>query len=328
MRSALLDATPDQLCYPIAAATAHLLFPHVKLLVLLRPPLARARAAWEQSRRLGTEGRLFAKAVDDELPTLARCAAIAPLLATVPHAQWYETATRFNAACHPPDGPLRGCWMTANVTFWPPCKRYLMKGLSANYIDNWLRFFAPDQLLVLNSETFFRVPKLITTKVLSWLHLDPAVASRIAPKRCWHNCGGPKTAVRTNLSEAVLDRLTELYAPSQERLQWHIRCSHVEGATEDAAQALAKRTGRLAPRAAPRTCARFVGWGDAWVNVTDPAPLQPPRPAAGAPRRPLGKAGGGKALGKAVGKAIGAKAWKVVSKGSGKALGKALPWPA
>eukprot|EP00965_Chrysotila_dentata_P099202 3280322-Pleurochrysis_carterae.AAC.1 len=51
--STLLDATPDYLQNPIAAANVHAIAPHTKLVVLVRNPIDRAYAAWKQANMHG-----------------------------------------------------------------------------------------------------------------------------------------------------------------------------------------------------------------------------------------------------------------------------------
>eukprot|EP00325_Prymnesiales_sp_UTEX-LB-985_P026308 CAMPEP_0174736106 /NCGR_PEP_ID=MMETSP1094-20130205/66070_1 /TAXON_ID=156173 /ORGANISM="Chrysochromulina brevifilum, Strain UTEX LB 985" /LENGTH=113 /DNA_ID=CAMNT_0015939157 /DNA_START=1 /DNA_END=338 /DNA_ORIENTATION=- len=112
-----------------------------------------------------------------------------------------------------------------------------MKGLSAHYIDNWLRFFPQQQLLVIRADALFRTPRRITAKALQWLHLPNHTIRQIQNKECWHNCRNDTKALNTSLanvelSPARLSRLKELYAPSEARLSWHVSNCPLEHAEE------------------------------------------------------------------------------------------------
>merc|ERR1712232_760630 len=62
------------LCDPTAARYVGTLFPdNLKLIALVRDPIHRAHAAWDQNRRLGMEPRSFKEAVIAEWPVAVQC---------------------------------------------------------------------------------------------------------------------------------------------------------------------------------------------------------------------------------------------------------------
>ena len=78
------EATPDYLADPVAAMMLGRLLPAAKLIVLIRDPIKRAHAAWDQNRRAGSEMRTFKQAVKDEMSTAVRCQKMALQLAAGP----------------------------------------------------------------------------------------------------------------------------------------------------------------------------------------------------------------------------------------------------
>jgi len=62
-----LDSTPDYFDSPVARERIKKYAPHAKMILLLRNPATRAKAAWDQNRRAGWENRTFGQAVVDEL---------------------------------------------------------------------------------------------------------------------------------------------------------------------------------------------------------------------------------------------------------------------
>ena len=79
----VVDATPDYLADPIAAVHMAYLVPSAQIVALIRDPVARAHAAWDQNRRSNQEGRSFGDAVSSELPVARRCAQLAGDIASL-----------------------------------------------------------------------------------------------------------------------------------------------------------------------------------------------------------------------------------------------------
>jgi hypothetical protein len=132
------EATPDYLADPVAARLASGLLPAAKLVVMVRDPVRRAHAAWDQNRRAGPEERAFGQAVRDEWPVALRCRQMAHELAgwtptnRSALARGALTRERLTQAyaeecAHYVDGSPANCWVNTRYDRRPACKRYLYK---------------------------------------------------------------------------------------------------------------------------------------------------------------------------------------------------------
>ncbi|KAJ1453720.1 P-loop containing nucleoside triphosphate hydrolase protein [Pelagophyceae sp. CCMP2097] len=198
----VLDATPDYLGDPIAAAHLGLMLPRAKLVALVREPVERAHAAWDQNRRAGSEARSFVHAISDELPTALRCAVVSDALAT--HFASVEllqrpNATRAHALVEYVErclsflgGRPRNCWVNHEYAQRPACKRYLQKGLYGDHLEMWAALFPPTQLGVLRSERLFGAEKADAVYSL-FRFLGFGDAPRAGKEQtCWHDCATTK----------------------------------------------------------------------------------------------------------------------------------------
>ena len=162
-RRPVVDATPDYLADPIAALHVAYLVPSARVVALVRDPVARAYAAWDQNRRSNQEDRSFAAAAAAELPVATRCAALAVGVAdvfarvaanaTAPAAhglvEYVERCATFL------DGRPRNCWVDKTYGARPACKRYLYKGLYGEHVAVWAALFPPHRVGVLAAERLF-----------------------------------------------------------------------------------------------------------------------------------------------------------------------------
>ena len=131
------EATPDYLADPVAARLASGLLPAAKLVVMVRDPVRRAHAAWDQNRRAGPEERAFGQAVRDEWPVAWRCRQMAHELAgwtptnRSALARGALTRERLTQAyaeecAHYVDGSPANCWVNTRYDR-RPSQRYLYK---------------------------------------------------------------------------------------------------------------------------------------------------------------------------------------------------------
>ena len=136
------EATPDYLFHPLAAERAAAVVPGVRLVVMLREPVARAWSHYHHMVGLGHEPLDFAAAVaaeDDRCaPDLARLGAD-PL--------------------HDPVALLR--------------YSYVARGRYAEQLARWRAHFPADRLLVVRSEHFFVEPAAEFRRILEFLDLRP-----------------------------------------------------------------------------------------------------------------------------------------------------------
>lgn len=139
---ATFEATPDYLFHPLAAPRAHALLPEVKLVVLLRDPVARAASQYQHMVRLGFEQLTFedALAAEDE-----RIAADLERIHTHPD--------------HHPRNLLRFS--------------YVHRGLYADQLQTWQRHYPRHRFLVLPSERMYDDPAGTYAEILGFLGLRP-----------------------------------------------------------------------------------------------------------------------------------------------------------
>lgn len=135
-----VDATPYYLMHPLAASRVARLIPAAKIIILLRDPVDRAYSHYHHEIRMGKEDLSFDEAIAAEPSRIA------------------GEVQRFQAE------PFYEGFNYQHFT-------YLERGLYANQISTWLRYFRADQILVLSSEQFFRNPAVEYRRVLKFLDL-------------------------------------------------------------------------------------------------------------------------------------------------------------
>ncbi len=141
------EASPCYLFYPMAPARVAKLLPDVRLIVLLRDPVARAYSHYQQSRNKGFETCSFEEAVAAEPQRLREDE---PLLNGHPDAG--TVAFKKNA--------------------------YLTRGHYAEQLARWFEEFQREQFHIIKSEAFFADPQQTCSDVFSFLGLpDHAVPS-------------------------------------------------------------------------------------------------------------------------------------------------------
>ncbi|MCU0543995.1 MAG: tetratricopeptide repeat protein [Oscillatoriaceae cyanobacterium Prado104] len=107
-------------------------FPQVKLIVLLRNPVDRAISHYYRLVDLNWESRSFDRAIGDEIERLNQ--------------------------------------NPENIIGEEP-GNYIARGIYVEFIENWMGFFHPEQLLVLKSEDFYANPGQTVKEVLEFLEL-------------------------------------------------------------------------------------------------------------------------------------------------------------
>ena len=201
-----------------------------KVVALVRDPVKRAHAAWDQNRRSNQEGRSFVQAARAELPVARRCGALGadmPRLfssiaggetaanATLSHGlvEFVERCALFF------DGRPRNCWVDKTYAQRGACKRYLYKGFYGFHVAVYAALFPAAQVGVLRAERVFDAATrgAAIENLVAFLGLS---AKRVvAPeKRCWHDCGVKKRAASADVPEDLAAELDALYAPSAARL--------------------------------------------------------------------------------------------------------------
>lgn len=136
------EASPIYLFHHRAPERVYSLFPKVKLIVLLRDPVARAFSHYKHNVRKGREKRTFDEAINKEMKTID-----ADLAA--PELRKYG-----------------GC--------------YVKRGVYVDQIKRWTAYFPTEQILFLKSEDFFKDPKGTMEVVHKFLGIGPLVLKTYA----------------------------------------------------------------------------------------------------------------------------------------------------
>lgn len=159
------EATPFYLCHPQVPARLHAAAPEVRLIAVLRDPVARAISGYHHAVRKGREHRPIEVALEP---------AAAEVPAPPDDADWYDS----------PECPMR-------------IRGYLARGRYAEQLERWLAVFPREQLLVITSDVVRggRAP----AEVLTFLDL-PGGEPPVVPDR---NVGG-YVAPRSERLEAML----------------------------------------------------------------------------------------------------------------------------
>ena len=170
-RRVTFEATPGYLPHPMAPRRIASDVPDARLVVLVRNPIDRAYSHYKQRIRFGWETRTFEDAVVEELELLKRARGA--------------------------DARLIQCG-------------YLSRGLYAVQLDFWLEFTPRENILVINSETFFQNPNQEYQRVLAFLGL----AEHVLPSYENRNPGQASAQPKPE----IIELLNQFYRVSNERL--------------------------------------------------------------------------------------------------------------
>jgi hypothetical protein len=183
-RPITFEATPDYLLDPRAAERAAAHLPEARIIILVRDPIDRAFSQYRHNRRLGHEPLGFEDALAAEPERL--------------------------------EGEIER--MLDDPTYQARRFRrysYVTRGLYADQLDRWQKWFARHRILVLRSEEFFEAPAQTYSLVISFLGLAPFVPKRFPN----YSYLSPVTDGDANLSPMIRDRLAATFAPHNQRLE-------------------------------------------------------------------------------------------------------------
>ena len=136
------EATPTYLDHPHTAAQIAQAMPEVKLILLLRDPIARALSHHQHMTRLRLETFPFAQAVRFEEERIKE-----------------ERSKVFSDPLYYSRPYTRYC--------------YAYRGLYAKHLEGWLNHFPRDNFLFLRSEDFYSDPSTTLGRILSFVGVDP-----------------------------------------------------------------------------------------------------------------------------------------------------------
>lgn len=179
------EATPFYLFHPAVPERMHTAVPDVRLIAVLRDPVARAISGYHHAVRVGDERRPIEEALD---PSAAET------LPPVSDAAWYD-APRCPARLH----------------------GYLARGRYAEQLERWFAVFGRDRVLVLESDALRggRVPP----EVLALLGLPDAGAPAVADR----NVGAyvaPVSGIEARLAEYFRPYNARLFSLLGIELPW------------------------------------------------------------------------------------------------------------
>ncbi len=172
------DACPYYLFHPFAVERMAQALPDIKVMVMLRDPVRRAESHFHHSVSHGHETLPFDEALAAEQTRLAG-----------------------------EDDRMQEDW-----TYWSHSHEhhsYVSKGLYADQIERLYRHYRHDQVMIVQSEAFYREPDRVLDDVTGWLGL-PAVELDRADDRNGHEYRPMDSEMR--------DRLVDIYREPNERL--------------------------------------------------------------------------------------------------------------
>jgi hypothetical protein len=173
------EASPYYLFYPHAARRVAETIPQAKLIALLRNPIDRAYSDYQHKLRLGHETLGFKEALEAEEERLR-----GEKEKIVADASYSSRNYRRHS--------------------------YLSRGIYIDQLEEWHRYFDPEQLLILKSEDYFARPSEALDLVLEFLGL---------PERDFEIAGGRNTGGYTEPMDSDTRRwLQEYYEPHNQRL--------------------------------------------------------------------------------------------------------------
>jgi hypothetical protein len=145
-----LDASPYYLVHPLVPQRAAQLLPQIKLIALLRNPIHRTLSHYQHEVRAGRESLSLPEAIEREAERLAG-----------EEERLQNDPSYYSYNHHRYSYALRG--------------RYIEQ------LRRWMQHFPRSQLLVLQSESFFRDPGSATATVCEFLGLPPHRLDRYHP---------------------------------------------------------------------------------------------------------------------------------------------------
>lgn len=179
------EASPSYLLHPAVPARVARLLPNVRLVVLLRHPVARAYSHFQHSRRLGVEPEeSFERALDLEAERTDQ--------------SWGELERKGGRDAEWPS--TRPVWVFS----------YVRRGRYAPQLRRWLDVFPADSLLVRTAEELFAEPATVLNEVRRHLGLPPSSAEITFEQRNGNTYDPLPAHVRCRLSTQFAEDVAEV----------------------------------------------------------------------------------------------------------------------
>lgn len=177
------EASPYYMFHPLVPKRVKTLFPQVKLIVILRDPVARAWSHYNHEVRLGFEELSFEEAIAREPERLDR--EVEKMLAD-------ETYYSYNHQHY----------------------TYLSRGIYVDTLKAWMEFFPRDRFLILKSEDFYANPAQTLAQTLAFLGLSFTEIAEY-PR---YNAGD-----YTDIPPAMRKELAHYFLPHNQRLSEYLK---------------------------------------------------------------------------------------------------------
>ena len=190
------EASPAYLVHPDGPERVHAFSPAMRIIVLLRDPVARSLSHYFHEKTMGRELR----PVDEAL--FAEEASTSFSLRPREERPWYEALN---------GTPGRRRRSAALLARCPMHLAYLTHSCYADHLPAWLRKFDRDQILLLRSEDLFLGPARELTKTIRFLGLDAWTPGPLTPQ----NVGTYPATV----SPDTVSRLRAAFAEPNRRLR-------------------------------------------------------------------------------------------------------------
>jgi Sulfotransferase domain len=182
------EASPYYLFHPHVPSRVARHLPDVKLIVLLRDPVARAHSHFQHETARGFETLSFEEAIDAEPLRLGG------------ELERMRREPLYNSFAHQHHS-------------------YLARGLYHDQLATWWSLFPGEQVLVLSSERFFAEPDRTFAQVLDFLEL-PAFTPPAYERHNAYDYGRLSEPVRRRLADHFREPNRRLYAALGEDLGW------------------------------------------------------------------------------------------------------------
>ena len=182
------EGTPYYILHPHVPRRASAIVPHAKLIALLRNPVDRAYSQYWIEKTANFETLSFEEAIDREPERLA--------------------------------GELEK--MMADENYYSYSYRhfsYLTRGMYIDQLQNWMRYFPREQLLILRSEDLYSNPQEVVKKTLQFLGVKSSDLNKeYRNYRRPSKKGYRKKVAPPKIDPAMRERLIEYFKPHNARL--------------------------------------------------------------------------------------------------------------
>lgn len=146
-----IDASPDYFDNPSVPKKVRKYLPDVKLVFLLRNPIDRAYSHFQMIKSLGYEDSTFEQAIYMEDERLS------------------SIMSKINSDDN-------------YYNIYEAYYNYLSKGYYAIHLNRWLKYFSKSQMLVIESEDFFKNPQYVYKEVTDFLGIESHKLDDVSPK--------------------------------------------------------------------------------------------------------------------------------------------------